>query len=209
MADYSTRKVSMKKDSGPDWNALLVRVGSHQDKAAFGALFSHFAPLLKGFLLKGGGVEPEQAEELVQETMIKVWRKAPSYAPAQAAASTWMYTIARNTRIDWLRKHSKKNQQTDELIAEDLFDENEESSPFTALIQSRNAGNIKAHLAELPQEQLQVLTLMYFQGKSGQEVADELSIPLGTVKSRVRLALQKLKLKLSPTGEDQQVAYAQ
>ena len=129
MADYSTRKVSMKKDSGPDWNALLVRVGSHQDKAAFGALFSHFAPLLKGFLLKGGGVEPEQAEELVQETMIKVWRKAPSYAPAQAAASTWMYTIARNTRIDWLRKHSKKNQQTDELVAEDLFDENEESSP--------------------------------------------------------------------------------
>ena len=84
----------MKKDSGPDWNALLVRVGSHQDKAAFGALFSHFAPLLKGFLLKGGGVEPEQAEELVQETMIKVWRKAPSYAPAQAAASTWMYTMA-------------------------------------------------------------------------------------------------------------------
>ncbi|MEJ6671244.1 MAG: RNA polymerase sigma-70 factor (ECF subfamily) [Candidatus Azotimanducaceae bacterium] len=195
-------KAKMTNPSGPDWNALLVKVGSHQDKAAFGALFSHFGPLLKGFLLKGGGVEPEQAEELVQETMIKVWRKAPSYAPTQAAASTWMYTIARNTRIDWLRKHAKKNHQTDELVAENLFDENEESSPFSALIQSRNASNIKEHLNSLPQEQLQVLTLMYFQGKSGQEVANELEIPLGTVKSRVRLALQKLKLKISPEGEE-------
>ena len=209
MAQKQISKGTMKEQTGPDWNELLVRVGSHQDKSAFGALFAHFAPLLKGFLLKGGGVEPEQAEELVQETMIKVWRKAPTYAPAQAAASTWMYTIARNTRIDWLRKHSKRNQQTDELVAEDLFDENEASSPFVALIQNRNAGHIKTHLKELPQEQLQVLTLMYFQGKSGQEVADELNIPLGTVKSRVRLALQKLKLKLSPTGEDRKVVYAQ
>lgn len=207
MATQIKSKAKMNKPSGPDWNALLVKVGSHQDKAAFGALFSHFGPLLKGFLLKGGGVEPEQAEELVQETMIKVWRKAPSYAPTQAAASTWMYTIARNTRIDWLRKHAKKNHQTDELVAEDLFDENEESSPFTALIQTRNASNIREHLNSLPQEQLQVLTLMYFQGKSGQEVADELAIPLGTVKSRVRLALQKLKLKISPDGEEQ-VVYA-
>jgi RNA polymerase sigma-70 factor (ECF subfamily) len=209
MTPSKTVKGSMSDQNGPNWNDLLVRVGSHQDKAAFGALFSHFAPLLKGFLLKGGGLDPEHAEELVQETMIKVWRKAPTYAPAQAAASTWMYTIARNTRIDWLRKHSKRDQQTDELVAEELFDENETSSPFTALIQTRNAGHIKTHLRELPQEQLQVLTLMYFQGKSGQEVADELNIPLGTVKSRVRLALQKLKLKLSPNGEDSNVVFAQ
>ena len=208
MAKQPKQRSTMALIEGQDWNALLQRVGSHQDKDAFSALFAHFAPLLKGFLMKGSNLDPEQAEELVQETMIKVWRKAPSYSSAQAAASTWMYTIARNTRIDWLRKHAKISQQTDELIAEDLFDENEESSPFTSLIQTRNSKNIKVHLGDLPQEQLQVLTLMYFQGKSGQEVADELSIPLGTVKSRVRLALQKLKLKLSPNGESTE-AYAQ
>ena len=128
MAKQPKQRSTMALIEGQDWNALLQRVGSHQDREAFSALFAHFAPLLKGFLMKGSNLDPEQAEELVQETMIKVWRKAPSYSSAQAAASTWMYTIARNTRIDWLRKHAKISQQTDELIAEDLFDENEDGT---------------------------------------------------------------------------------
>ena len=182
-----------------DWNRLLQKVGDSQDREAFSRLFAHFAPLLKGFLLKGGGVDPDQAEELVQETMIKVWRKAPTYSPSQAAASTWMYTIARNTRIDWLRKHNKV--QLEELTADETYDEETGETPYSSLIQVRNEKNIKEHLTNLPQEQLQVLTLMYYQGKSGQEVANELNIPLGTVESRVRLALQKMRLQVSTHEE--------
>lgn len=193
-AGSKTNGVNSKKK---DWNDALLRVGSSKDKEAFSELFAHFAPLLKGFLLKNGGLAPEQAEELVQETMIKVWRKAPTFSPKQASASTWMYTIARNTRIDWFRKHSKRH-QLEELTADEIYDETEvqTEAPFSNLVQVRNEKNIREQLTTLPQEQLQVLTLMYYQGKSGQEVADELSIPLGTVKSRVRLALQKLKLRV-------------
>ncbi len=190
---------SRVQDDKPDWNQCLKLVGDHQDKAAFSRLFAHFAPLLKGFLLKGGGVDPEQAEELVQETMIKVWRKAPSYSPSQAAASTWMYTIARNTRIDWLRKHKKVI--LEELSADETYDEIETETPYSSLVQVRNEKNIREHLKTLPQDQLQVLTLMYYQGKSGQDVANELNIPLGTVKSRVRLALQKMRLVVSAPQE--------
>ena len=121
------------QEKKPDWNRCLQRVGESQDKAAFSQLFAHFAPLLKGFLLKGGGVDPDQAEELVQETMIKVWRKAPTYSPSQAAASTWMYTIARNTRIDWIRKHGKV--QLTELTAEDTYDDTDGETPYSSLVQ--------------------------------------------------------------------------
>jgi RNA polymerase sigma-70 factor (ECF subfamily) len=129
--------------------------------------------------------------------MIKVWRKAPTFSPDQASASTWMYTIARNTRIDWLRKHSKRH-SLEELTADEIYDEQDDKqeTPYSNLIHVRNQTNIRERLAELPIDQLNVLTMMYFQGKSGQEVADELSIPLGTVKSRARLALQKLKVRL-------------
>ncbi len=195
--DSQLEKLEQEKPG--DWNRCLTLVGDHQDKAAFSRLFAHFAPLLKGFLLKGGGVDPEQAEELVQETMIKVWRKAPSYKPSQAAASTWMYTIARNTRIDWLRKHKKF--VFEEISADETYDEIEVETPYSSLVQVRNEKNVREHLNTLPQDQLQVLTLMYFQGKSGQEVANELNIPLGTVKSRVRLALQKMRLVVSAPQE--------
>ncbi|MFT4713000.1 MAG: DNA-directed RNA polymerase specialized sigma24 family protein, partial [Candidatus Azotimanducaceae bacterium] len=87
-----------------DWNAYLEMVGKDSDKAAYTELFTHFAPLLKAFLLKSGSQNMEQVEELVQETMIKVWRKAKHFNPSQGKASTWIYTIARNTRIDSIRK---------------------------------------------------------------------------------------------------------
>ena len=118
-----------------NWNECIERVGRSQDKEAFRALFKHFSPFLKAFLIKSGGVTPENAEELVQETMIKVWRKAPSYSSAQASASTWIYTIARNSRIDWLRKQNRQN--PDLLNAEDLYDERENPTPLSSLSQIR------------------------------------------------------------------------
>ncbi|MDA0978700.1 MAG: sigma-70 family RNA polymerase sigma factor, partial [Proteobacteria bacterium] len=115
----------------------------------------------------------------------------------QASASTWIYTIARNTRIDWLRKQGR--QDPNDLHAEDIYDEREVPTPYSSLVQRRNKKNIAEQLDELPPEQAEVLRLMYFQGKSGQQVADALDLPLGTVKSRIRLALNKMRLGLVET----------
>jgi len=187
--------------TGEDWNDLILKVGAEQDKAAFAKLFDHFSPPLKGFLLKSEGVGPEHAEELVQETMLKLWRKAPTYSPSQAAASTWIYTIARNTRIDWIRKHYREN--TTELTAEDIYPDSEDPSPHSSLLKLRDTRNIQEQLKSLPVEQTEVLKMMYFDGLSGQQIANALEIPLGTVKSRIRLALAKLKVGLTPlTGEN-------
>ena len=191
----------MGNDSQPmtqttDWNTCLIKVGEAQDRVAFSALFQHFSPLLKSFLLSGANLSMENAEELVQETMIKVWRRAPTFSPEHASAGTWIYTIARNTRIDWFRKQNRQDPQA--LHADDIYGNNEEESPYSTLVQIRRNSQISEQLGELPQEQSEVLKMMYFQGLSGQKVADALAIPLGTVKSRIRLALAKLKIGLAP-----------
>ena len=177
-----------------DWNDCLQRIGQYKDKTSFAELFAHFSPYLKSFLIKAGGINFEIAEELVQDTMIKVWRKAPSFSPDQASASTWIYTIARNTRIDWLRKQNR--QRAEMLNAEDIYDEGDPESLESNLVQLRNEKIISQELLKIPADQAEVLRLMYFKNKSGQEVADELNLPLGTVKSRIRLALKKMKVGL-------------
>ena len=198
--EFQPKIVKTQMDQYQDWNKCLEQVGKSQDKAAFAALFTHFSPQLKSFLLKGGGQNMENAEELVQETMIKVWRKAANFSASQGSASTWIYTIARNTRIDAIRKIAR--QRSESLNAEDIYYNNEEQTPDSSLIQIRNRNNIRDKLHELPIEQSEVLSLMYFQGKSNQQAADVLNIPLGTVKSRVRLALAKMKLGLMPEASD-------
>lgn len=193
-------KQKLTTHSAPDWNRYLQSVGASRDRDAFIALFKHFAPLLKGFLLKSGGLEQETAEELVQETMLKVWNKAPGYSAAQASASTWIYTIARNTRIDWYRKQARENPAR--LNADDIYDEQNAPSALSSIVQLRNRANIHEELKNLPPEQSEVLQLMYFKGKSGSEVATELRLPLGTVKSRIRLALNRMKIHLAPDLDD-------
>jgi RNA polymerase sigma-70 factor (ECF subfamily) len=190
------RKVAIEVEN---WNECINKVGKSQDKEAFRSLFKHFSPFLKAFLIKSGGVTPENAEELVQETMIKVWRKAPSYSSSQASASTWIYTIARNTRIDWLRKQNRQN--PDLLNAEDLYDGRENPTPLSSLSQIRTKKLISEQLSQLPVEQAEVLQLMYFQGQSGQQVANTLALTLVTVKSRIRLAINKMKVALAPLAD--------
>jgi len=180
-----------------DWNNCLKTVGETKDKASFSLLFEHFSPRLKSFLLKAGNLNEESAEELVQETMIKVWRRSSTYFPEQASASTWIYTIARNTRIDWFRKQSRENPEA--LNADDIYDDNEDESPYSTLVRIRQNEHISGQLRNLPQEQSEVLRMMYLQGMSGQQIADALDLPLGTVKSRTRLALAKLRIGVAPT----------
>lgn len=182
------------KEQDP-WSALVVTIAGQQDREAFARLFQHFAPLLKSYALSyAGALNATQAEEMVQETMLKVWNKAKYFDPAKASASTWIYTIARNTRTDMLRRRNSANEV--ELTAEDLWPDDEEREPFSVLQQRRAEVAVRNGLAQLPAEQAQVLTKVYMEGKSHTEVADELKLPLGTVKSRVRLAMQKMKLAL-------------
>jgi RNA polymerase sigma-70 factor (ECF subfamily) len=192
---YTTETQPVSMSEAPDWNSYLQRVGKNQDKAAFAELFTQFSPKLKSFLLQAGSIDIEVAEELVQETMIKVWKKSPTFSPEFSSASTWIYTIARNTRIDWLRSQQRRDPQ--KLTAEMVYADSNTPSPFTNLLKVRQSHDIEHQIQTLPTEQKEVLKMMYLKGLSGQEIADALSLPLGTVKSRIRLALSKLKLRLA------------
>lgn len=175
-----------------EWSECLVQIARDQDRAAFTRLFRHFAPLIKAFALSGSTLSANHADELVQEVMLKVWQKAGAFNPEKAAASTWVYTIARNCRTDLFRRLQKFDTP---LAAEDFAPEHEENEePFAQLQSKRSGERIREVMAGLPQDQLQILAKVYMEGKSHAEAAAELDLPLGTVKSRVRLAMQKMQV---------------
>lgn len=171
---------------------LLVAVATRQDRDAFGSLFGHFGPRMKTFFRRGG-MSPEMAEELVQETMLRVWRKASHYDPGRAAVSTWIFTIARNLRIDFNRR-----QRDPSLLPSDPVDV--PPSIEDELLAAERDENVRLALAKLSPEQQAIIRLSYYIEKSQTEIASELGIPLGTVKSRIRLAMNRLRAVLD---EDQ------
>lgn len=178
------------------WSDVLTKIGEDRDRQAFAALFKHYAPQIKSYGLSTNGVPGLQAfaDELVQETMIKVWRNAARFDPGKANATTWVFSIARNARIDLLRRGARH--KTD-LDADDVWLEAEDGEPVASLQQKRTAELIRESIGQLPIEQSQVLAKVYLEGKSHSEVSAELDLPLGTVKSRVRLALAKMKLLIT------------
>lgn len=184
-----------KSGDTEQWSRLLARVGAESDRQAYGALFNHFAPQVKAYGLSTQGVPGVAAfaDELVQETMVKVWKRASAFDPNRAAASTWIFAIARNARIDLLRRGARHSAHLD---ADDVWLEAEEadSAPDYHFEADRTREVVRAAISQLPMEQSQVLAKVYLEGKSHSEVSAELDLPLGTVKSRVRLALSKMKL---------------
>ncbi len=172
-----------------NFDALLLAV-AQGDRAAFAALFAHFAPRLKAWLMHSGSSEV-QAEELVQEAMVKVWRKGAQFDPAQAGASTWIFTIARNLRVDQLRRQGQPTQGLDDAMLDGLVDPT--ALPDEALHTQRREREVRAALAGLTDEQVQVIRLSYFDDQPHARIAEVLGIPLGTVKSRIRLALIHLR----------------
>ena len=196
-------KSTEKRDD--KWSTLLVKVGESQDRHAFAQLFDHFAPLLKSFAQasRQEGWFPGLAEDLVQEVMIKVWQKAGGYNPQKASATTWIYTVARNCRIDMLRR--KCNTQHLPLENEDFWHEPDEDTPVSLLRQKRTEDHVKVSLGKLPREQNEILRKVYLEGKSHAEASQELDLPLGTVKSRVRLGLQKLQILVAPEFKEELV----
>ena len=175
-----------------EWSECLVLIAGKRDRAAYTRLFRHFAPLIKAFALSGSALSATHADELVQEVMLKIWQKAAAFNPEKAAASTWVYTIARNCRTDMFRRLQKFDTP---LAAEDFTPEQGDEEPFLQLQNRRNADRIRQMMTNLPVDQTQILAKVYMEGKSHAEAAAELDLPLGTVKSRVRLAVQKLQVQ--------------
>lgn len=171
--------------------ALMTAVARDKDKEAFRKLFDHFAPRLQGFLM-GSGSDPHLAEEIAQEAMVSVWRKAQQFDPDKAAVSTWIFTIARNARIDHLRR--AKRPEPD--VNDPAFASEPEPQPHDLVSQEQEATRLRRIIAQLPEEQQVVLRLAYFEEKPHSEVAKELDIPLGTVKSRIRLAIGRIRTEL-------------
>ena len=177
------------------WSQLLQKVGANQDRAAYHALFEHFGPQIKYYAMANGLAS--HAEELVQEVFVSIWRRSCLYDWRKAAASTWIFTIARNQRIDMLRKMQRTSAEMP-VETEDLWQipGDNENEPVTSLHRLMSERRIRESLTHLPEEQITVIAKVYMEHKSHQMVANELNIPLGTVKSRVRLALNKLKVIL-------------
>lgn len=176
-----------------DHAAWLLRVARQQDRAAFAALFGHFGPRVKSYLLKLGA-DAATAEDLVQEVMLAVWRRAATYDPAQAGVATWIFTIARNKRIDGLRRGPRADFDPNDpaLVPETPASPDDEA----AAVQWESA--IADAVAAMPREQAEILRLAYYEDISHSDIAARIGVPLGTVKSRLRLAMGRLRTRFIP-----------
>lgn len=168
--------------------AFLVAVAKDRDKDAFAKLFAHYAPRIKSYLMRQGA-NIASAEELSQEAMLSVWRKADRFDPAKASAGTWIFTVARNLRIDALRKERRPNFDPNDPA----FVPEPETAPDSAVEIGETQAQVKAAISQLPPEQAEVIKLSFYQDKPHGEIAEELNLPLGTVKSRLRLAMRRVR----------------
>lgn len=178
MAEATTKRMA--------WVTQVAAVRDGRDKAAFAELFAYFAPRVKSFLMKSGA-SPDLAEECAQEVMVTLWNKAHLFDPSKASVSTWIYTIARNRRIDLLRKQKRPE-------PEDLpWGPEAEPEQADAMGLQQETEQLGQALAALPAEQRKLIERAYFGELSHSEIAAETGLPLGTIKSRIRLALERLR----------------
>jgi len=177
------------KTDQPDrtiWVAQLAAIRDKQDEQAFAEVFQHFAPRVKGFLIKSGA-SAELAEECTQDVMATLWRKAHMFDPTRASVSTWIFTIARNRKIDLLRKQRRPE-------PEDLtWGPEAEPDQEDVLALQQDTERLGAALAALPEKQRNLIERAYFGDLTHSEIAQETGLPLGTIKSRIRLALDRLR----------------
>ncbi len=182
--------------SEPPLTDLLTAVATSRDRTAFSALFAYFAPRIKAYLLRTG-CEAGAAEEIAQEVMITVWRRAETFDASQASASTWVFTIARNKRIDAFRRNRRPEYDPDDpaLVPAEAM------SADSRIEVDQAAKRLRAAMNDLPEEQRELLRMAYFDDKPHSAIAEASNLPLGTVKSRIRLALTKLRKGLKVEEE--------
>lgn len=166
-------------------------IAAAQDRDAFAVVFDHFAPRVKGYLMKLGLANAE-AEELTQEVMVTVWRKAGTFDRRQASAGTWIFRIARNRRIDAFRRELRADYDQDDPALQP----EPEPAPSDAIEAADRETAVAVALGQLPPEQMELVRRAFFEGLSHREIADATGLPLGTVKSRLRLAFEKLRAPL-------------
>ena len=168
------------------WVEHMIRIRDHQDQAAFAELFDHFAPRVKGFLIRSGA-DASLAEEVAQEVMATCWHKAQMFDPARASVATWIFTIARNRKIDVLRKQRRPE-------PEDLgWGPQEEPDQADVMALQQESEQLGEAIAALPAAQRELIEKAYFGDLSHSEIAAQTGLPLGTIKSRIRLALERLR----------------
>ncbi len=179
----------------PDpWTTCLIEFKQTQDAQRFADLFGHFAPRVKAFLMKSGA-SAALAEETTQEALATVWQKAHLFDPSMASASTWIYTIVRNKRIDAIRKQRRPE-------PEDLpWGTEAPQSSEEILAVSDEQAELRRCIAELPLAQRQMIERAYFGDLSHYEIAEVTGLPLGTIKSRIRLGLERLRYELKKSRE--------
>lgn len=184
-------------DAGDGHGRLIQAVAMNRDRDAFARLFEYFAPRLKAYLMRAGA-PAGAAEDFAQDAMLTVWRKADLFDPSRANAATWIFTIARNRRLDVLRKESRALPLPELSLAPDAPDQ-----PDHLLSDAQEAARLTAAMGALSPDHIEVLRLAFFQGDAHSEIARRLDLPLGTVKSRIRKAMIKLRVALEPlrTGE--------
>ncbi|WP_235599192.1 MULTISPECIES: sigma-70 family RNA polymerase sigma factor [Brevundimonas] len=174
---------------------LIEAVALRRDREAFALLFEHFAPRLKAWLMKSGA-SAAAAEDFAQDAMLTVWRKADLFDARKARAATWIFTIARNRRLDMLRRDARALPMPEIEPHED-----ESMRPDAILVMSDDARRVREALTLLKPDQVEVLRLAFFMDSPHSEIAQRLNLPLGTVKSRIRNAMIKLRALLEPSEE--------
>lgn len=192
-APVAPRKDQTKVTSSPaevsPQTLWMLAVRDKRDSAAFANLFDHFAPRLKGFVIRSG-IASGQAEEIVQDVMLTVWRKSAQFDPHRAQVSAWIYQIARNRQIDVIRK---ENRPLPEALVEDPGAEPDASQ---ILAVEQEAGKLKQALSQLKTDQRQIIVKAYLGELTHQEISTQTGLPLGTIKSRIRLGLDRLRHEL-------------
>jgi RNA polymerase sigma-70 factor (ECF subfamily) len=173
-----------------EWADLIGRVAFHADREAFRSLFEHFAPRIKGLMLKAG-CSADEAEEVAQNTLVAVWRKADQFDPRSTGASAWIFTIARNLRIDSLRRQARAGRLGDDVELANTPDAAESADVVISRVE--DTVRVKAAIERLSEEQSRVIRLSFIEERPHPEIANLLGIPLGTVKSRIRLAMNRLR----------------
>ena len=166
---------------------LMVKITNDRDEMAFSDLFDFLAPKIKSYYLQNG-LTNDTAEELTQEVMSIMWSKSDKYDPSKSAVSTWVFTIARNKKVDFYRKNSRFD-YNEEDIREFIYEENQNNK----IKESEINDQIKIINQELDSGQQKLIKMNFFENKSHKKIAEELEIPLGTVKSRIRHILTKMQ----------------
>lgn len=182
---------TLGEDERAHFADLLVAVADRQDRAAFAELFAYYAPRVKSYLMRLGS-DGAQAEEIAQDVMVNVWRKASLFDRTQASVSTWIFRIARNRRIDVFRRARRPDLDPEEPM---ILPSGVEA-PEARVESLETEARVRAALTGLPEEQVSLLKLAFYEGLSHREIAEKIGVPLGTVKSRIRLAFAKMKTRL-------------